>query len=615
MRNTFAILLALLGSSTALAADESREPYRVRIVFSIEKHRLLTDIFRQQVSRELRNGVRSALGELAEVTVTDEHAKLADIRARGLGRAIDGLRERGPEQTYFVVIAFDGSHYRIQTRMHDGLTGLPSPVVRHGSTRDRAYVARMATFLLERDIGLIGTVSTEPDKGRIVSVEMRGGNLGVDLGRWVKKGEVFALVKVEGNAAGKQQPWTLLQVVEPPKDGVCQCKLFSRHTLGRVTGLRAVLLGTTSGPLRMRLFQEKENGEPGRLLAVTVQLRRDGFDGPVVAVPPSSRGEVDTGKSKTPLTFDKLVFVSVMTGETLRARFPIAIVDDALVVVGVPAGNEEQDLVAFRVQMLRRNVGDADSVQSAMFDDINKLSVKPDQRAAAIARVKQTLERLRDDHAKLTAERDEVQKLADKMSPRDKQALPRIGETLQRMKAGEGDLRKTVANLEKIQKEETDPTRVAWLTQQEKAKLLETEGEYDKAIAIYESAPAEFQTEKLKEHLAEMKRLWNPVDKAHKDAREYIYETFPKLTTDQLKEGVAKAKAALEVCKKAGDKFGPDRLRKATLEHFKRLETEAEGLKPMVNSDDEKPFKAIQELIPELRKIVEDVGAFLKEKK
>ena len=156
---------------------------------------------------------------------------------------------------------------------------------------------------------------------------------------------------------------------------------------------------------------------------------------------------------------------------------------------------------------------------------------------------------------------------------------------------------------------------MAWLTQQEKAKLLETEGELDKAIAIYEKAPAEFQTAELKKHLDELKKLWIPKSDAHKKAREYIYDTFPKLTTDQLKEGVAEAKKALEVCKKAGDKFGPARLRKATLEHFKRLETEAEALNPAVNIDDEKPAKAIQELIPELRKIVEDVGAYLKEKK
>ena len=66
---------------------------------------------------------------------------------------------------------------------------------------------------------------------------------------------------------------------------------------------------------------------------------------------------------------------------------------------------------------------------------------------------------------------------------------------------------------------------------------------------------------------------------------------------------------------KADDVYGPMRLRKATLEHVKRLTTEAEALNPSVNIDDEKPLKAIQELVPELRKIVEEVAAFVGNKK
>ena len=162
-------------------------------------------------------------------------------------------------------------------------------------------------FLLERDLGLLGTVVGEPDRQGMVSVEMRGGALGVDLGKWVKKGEVFGLVKVEGNSLGTEVPWTILRVVEPPSKGVCRCQLFSRYQLRQVTGLKAVLLGTTTGPLRLRLLQEK--GAPATLEPLprsrSVQIRRDGFNGednsrlPMTASRRSRRGHVEDRRGRS----------------------------------------------------------------------------------------------------------------------------------------------------------------------------------------------------------------------------------------------------------------------------------------------------------------------------
>ena len=66
---------------------------------------------------------------------------------------------------------------------------------------------------------------------------------------------------------------------------------------------------------------------------------------------------------------------------------------------------------------------------------------------------------------------------------------------------------------------------------------------------------------------------------------------------------------------KAGDKFGPARLRQAVLKHFERLEAEAEALDPKVNIDAVKPAQEIKEIIPELRGLLDEAGKFLKDKK
>src|SRR3954465_10228925 len=86
-------------------ASELREPYRILLVVHIERNRLLTDVFRQQFPRELRDALQGALGELARVEATAKHPLLQDIRARGLARALDGYRERDGRQVHFVLVS------------------------------------------------------------------------------------------------------------------------------------------------------------------------------------------------------------------------------------------------------------------------------------------------------------------------------------------------------------------------------------------------------------------------------------------------------------------------------------------------------------------------------
>ena len=57
-------------------------------------------------------------------------------------------------------IDFTGTVYTIQTRQYDGTTGRLSPVVRSDRTHDPAYVARTTALLLERDLGLLGTIDS-----------------------------------------------------------------------------------------------------------------------------------------------------------------------------------------------------------------------------------------------------------------------------------------------------------------------------------------------------------------------------------------------------------------------------------------------------------------------
>jgi hypothetical protein len=614
--------LCPLGLASACPASDEKEPYKIRIVIQMARHRLLTDVFREQVSRELKDGLQAALGDLAKVTVAEKHPRLEKVRRLGLVRALDNWNERSPYQTHFVQIDFTGTTYTIRTRQHDGLTGLPSPVVRRDRTRDRAYVGRTAALLIERDLGLLGTVESEPDAHRAVRVALKGGKLGVDLSRWVKKDEVFGLVRVQGASPGQPIPWAVLQVEEPAKDGVCVCRYYSRWLLPRVTGLRCVLLGTYKGPLRLRLMQEMPDRTLGPLDApVTLQIRKGGFEGEeATRLQLSTNGgkDVDTSRDGAKGVFNRLAFVSVLTGDTLRARIPVPLVQEGVTVLPVPAGNEEGSLIAFRFRALQRNVFDSYQVQTDLFKEINDLTARPEKRAEALARVRQTLERSQQDHLRLTTEREavgeEIKKLPDKDRPKPSE-LAAIDNRLKLLKSGEADLLKHITLLEKIEKEENDPKRKEGLIQIERAKSLEKEAEFGQAIAIYEKLPREVMTPALKKRLQELKRQWDTRDEKHADARRFIYRVWPKLNTTGLKDRITDAQKAFEVCKNNVDLVGPTKLLKETDKHVQRVGKELEALNPEVVLDDKKPAELIKSLLPELAKLVASIQEYLESRK
>jgi hypothetical protein len=624
---TAALAVAALTAPAAPArADDSKQPYKVRIILHVADHRLLTEVFRQQVARELGDGLRAALGALGTVEVVDDRKKLPpdlrgrldDVLRRGLGRALDEWKGRTGAKDHFVLVDYAGGDYVVQARQHDGMTGLPSPVVRRDRTRDRAFVARTAALLVVRDLGILGTVTSGPDAKRNVVVQLRGGGLGVPMGRWVKVGDVFALVQVPASgAAGQVVPWSYLQVQAAPRDGTCQCRLITRYPqLSRLVGLRCVKLGTTTAPLRLRLVPDKPDGE--RSINVTLQVRHSSFEGEAATLldlPGRDDRDVDTSGYEQG-RFTGLAYVTVLDGAAVRARVPVPILDDRLVVLPVPAASEEDNLLGFRVAALRRDVADSYLDQTNLFEEINQLTARPKERARALTKVQATLKRSAEDHDRLKKERDELLKEAKGLSARDRATLDRVEEGLRQLKAGEGELRDHLAHLEKIEREENDPTRKTYREQLQQARLLVKQVEVGRALALYEKllkeAPRQVTPDVRKEY-ARLKEQWKPKSGAHAAARRFIYDVWPALDTPAVARRLEEAQTAFKACREAGDLFGPRKLLNATRAHTARLVKEVEALKPDVNIEDDKPLQVIRALAPQLQKLDEEITAYLEQ--
>ena len=110
-------------AATAHAQSELNKPYNLHIVVHVAENRLLTEVFRERIERELHDGFQAGLGDMGRVTVSHEHPRLNDVLARGLKRSLDSWTDRADLKTHFVLIDYSGVHYEIQTRQYDGAVG------------------------------------------------------------------------------------------------------------------------------------------------------------------------------------------------------------------------------------------------------------------------------------------------------------------------------------------------------------------------------------------------------------------------------------------------------------------------------------------------------------
>jgi hypothetical protein len=631
-RNAFAALRAAVaalltgwcllgpgGEARAAGPGELSKPYHLRIVLHVAKNRLLTDVFRDRVERELRDGFQAGLGELGKVEVVRDHPRLPDVLANGLLQSLNTWRDRSDVKTHFVLIDFSGVHYEIQARQYDGPTGRPSPVVRRDRTRDRDFVAKAVALLVLHDFGVVGTVVTPPEgpqQQQRVKLELRGGALG-DLSRLVQKDDVFVLAP-PGGGSPPELRWSLLQVQDPPRegarDGACVCRFFHRYQVSGIAGYRCLKVGTTQTALRLRWMQEGPRGlTPLEATTLTLEVRRHGFTGEDATKLPKTTdaaGGVDTRRDGDKGVFSHVAFVSVTGGLETKPQVPVALVDDQPVVIEVNATQKTANLLSFRKAAWEGNVSESLLVQINLFKELEALGARPDQRGEVLARARAGLERTRADYKRLMDERAELLREAGATPP----STAREDQRLKDLQEGERLLERFINEQKKIEAEENDPKRKAWRSEVQRAQLLEKDYEIDKAIAIYRQVKQEgYQDAALDRHLAELEKLWKPVDAKHEAAREFIYRVWPTLDTAGLKENLEKARQALTECQRARDFIAIRKLFKATEAHAIRLEKEARELNPRINVDDEQPARRIQEVSPGVVKLGGDIQAYLQQ--
>ncbi len=620
-----ALLMALCLCGSARAVDaELTTPYKVQVVLRVAPTRLLTPIFKEQLRRDLQQGLQAALGAMGEVEVID----LADVpedkqdplwkkvAAEGLQAGLDGqIKAASTAKTHFVNIDYVDGQYELQGRQYDGMTGTASPAVRREHTPDRQFVARTAALLVDRDFGLVGTVTSV--EGATVRVAFKGGGLKVPLDRWVKKGDVFALVQVSDGRTTRL-PWTLLQAEETPgEDGSCPCKVWPQTQRQRLQpGFRCIKLGTVKAPVRLRIVEYIEN-KPGLSRApedVVLRVGRRGFNEPPpigVEGVPDADGYYSTEQKDKPI-YDGVAFVTITHGGEIRALVPLALVDDRTITVPIRLGAESPVFLSQR-KLWEQELIDTQIMLGDLFKTLNQDIGDPDKRAAALERARKALDTLGDRIKSYAEQRDELAHF--KRGPGSKPADLSAGDArLRDVRSGRDELAKFIKELgENLKKENTaegQETRANYA----QAQNFEKDGDYDRAIELYEKVLARTKDSKLQQRLDRLKKAWEPQSDEHRQARRFIFETWPKLELkDVTKERVKEAQAALDACVKVKDPFGPRKLLAVANLYLRQISKRLSELSADTNQEDVKPTEDLSAIGKALENLIAEATAAVKE--
>lgn len=614
------LVCCLLGAVPVAARAQGTDldlntPYHLRIALKVAEHPQLTAVFKDRLRRELGDSLQAALGALAHVEVVDlqdpqvlaANPLLREVDAKGLGPGLEGELPVTGYKTHFVFVDLVNGQYEIRARQHDGLTGLASAVVRYDVTPERLLVARSAARLVMRDFGIVGVIPNA--EGANLQLQLKGGRLGVPLQEWVRRDEVFAIARLTRSGTGlsaQRIEWALLRVLEPPKDGVCSCRLFHRFTAplkrgANVVGFRCLKLGTVKGSVTLRFVTPDQRPAPG----LQVRVSASGFNGDVI----EETATLADGTVQLKRDYAHLAFVRVERPGGTPVQLPVEIIPEKVVkcVVNDTAAADVRGIVELDRRRWINHLYEALQEETELVKEVNAKPTAQERlrRAETGAEwLKDLYSSLNDEMLALRARGREVGLTLD---------LEEGRKALDELEARRQQLLEYIEKVKKIAAEEKDPKLQRWRDMVEQAASLEREARFDEAIRLYQQVLEEgSQDEKLKKKLEQLRSEWLPKNEEHKKARTLILERWPAArdVTDLLGL-LPEVQRALETCIQVEDRLTPRLLLKGTLAHVVKLNKEIERLQAQLDEDSQRELNKILSLVEGLKQLQQKVQGFV----
>jgi hypothetical protein len=378
-----------------------------------------------------------------------------------------------------------------------------------------------------------------------------------------------------------------------------------------VVGFRCLKLPTVQTRLSFQLVAAKSDQSLSGLqihVSPTAFAKAEPAD--VVKLSVDAKGRAQTAK-----IFNHVAFVRVLSGSSILAEFPVALVDDRTITCRVSASAElakEAQLEFRQHQWFKRILEDlyiASDRASLLKAELGK---SPE---TALELAKTGLGSLEMELKSLNLERIDLEAEAEKASvaldlKEGLQGMDELGVRKQQ-------LAKFIGDVEKFIKQDKETKELKTLLAQ--AALLEEQADYDQAIDVYKKVLAVRKDEKeVQGHLNKLQADWTKErGPEHKKARAFVYEEWPeKFDTAQLKANLVKAKAALALFKQTNDRLTPRKMLQANLAHGVSLKNRLDVLKnAAINEDNRTEKNTILKLASELRELHAEVRAWVEAKK
>jgi len=647
---TTSILLCFAATSQAGVDPDPRVPYQLRVVLHVGDHPDFSEFFRRELKRQLLGDLQAALGALGTVEVVDlrsiDRAKWEplwkQVDEKGL-ESLSTFNEIGGGKTHFMRIEYANGHYDLQARQVDGTAGLASPIVRKARTHARAFVSRLAGLMIGQDFGLIATL--EPGAGQNIFMRIKGSGLG-PVDKWLKKGDVFAVSQINVGRmrvppaagvkappkivtvyAGKRIDGVLVRAIADPKDGGVMCQLFNRYEdplpTKSVIGYRCMRLGTTEGPLKLQLTDT--NGLP-QTASLLVYARAEDF-------PDGNKEAEQTTNQKNGLfvsteRFSNVAFVRVkMSGGRGLSRIPVEILDDQVQTrtIRLDVDAELRDRIDADRRGVISRITDGRLIQVRCFQEITALE-QSGMKQQAFDRGQTVLNLLDSSASDLQEEIDRLRARAAKDAPTAVKSIGECDQQVTALRNKQDELRKHLESVKAAIAQDNDPTVQA---KQKKindilnrAQLLVQQAEIEKALTAYKEALDEVQDEPMAKLRIEtvytnLNNAWAIRDPEHQEARNYIYQKWPKLGgLDEVNGELANARKAFEKCHAVGDRYSILKMQLGGVEVATKFGDELKKKIDAATDDEEKKkLEVFQKVSEDLQKLLRDVEQALVAKK
>jgi hypothetical protein len=612
--NRLAILSLLFLSNVAKSQDTD-----LHVVIKFESHRELSPVFRQAFREQLAVALNSALQGIGQAHVTNIDNERPETRLTEWDRAFQiGLTKleridwTDHSKTHFIQISVGDGSYRVQSRQVDSRLGWCSPIVRDDRSVDRESLVRVAQNKILTDLGLSGTV-IQSDGERSAVIRFPGISLSdARLHEWIHTGDAFALIHMTSPGRCSTVPFAYFVASGLIENGQVSGKIESRFTKplrGWESGqFRAIQLGTTSGPVRLRLV-----GPNGTTPAdVTIQLSATGLGS---ADAERERGQARNGRFVSAERYDRIAYARLNLGERLLAKVPLPILGTEAISIEINTdpGGESAAKDNLDAQTIKSRLADL-TIRVGEENEQLRVLLAARKNGQALAKTTELLRQLIDELPAIAADTVLLRSRSTAVSG----ILDEIDRGLRDLKQIEGAVRKTKIDLEQAIHAGATPAaerqRSGLRALVARADQEIQDADYDKALATLDEVLRQAgEWQEIQNRRDELKRAWAIRSDAHRDARKFVYEVWSKAkTVEDIEKQFATARQSYATCKEAGDKLAPRRIYIILIRAAGWIDKKNEELKRMEGDETGKQLDALRKLSGQVKAFLGDVESFVK---